>query len=55
MNKYFLILDFKPEKPCTDAGGVCAHKSLCPHTPYGEGLCPEQQKCGAECCYSTLI
>ncbi|XP_066996593.1 U-scoloptoxin(19)-Sm1a [Anabrus simplex] len=41
------------EEPCLKEGGLCLLKELCPRGQLSEkqGLCPEQQARGVECCH----
>ncbi|KAF5277763.1 hypothetical protein FQR65_LT03743 [Abscondita terminalis] len=46
-------VDFRPEEPCNQVGGMCIKKDECPTPIEYPGHCPEQQKDGAECCHGV--
>ncbi|GBP79498.1 hypothetical protein EVAR_59172_1 [Eumeta japonica] len=45
-----------PEIPCTAAGGACVVAADCPRGHRApDGLCPQQQRLGVECCYGISV
>lgn len=51
---FFFSGAFHPETECTNVGGNCFLSVHCPEGQSGnEGLCPNQQNQGVECCFGS--